>query len=367
MWIRRSDTLAPLTALTSVKVKWKWTDIEHTDFDTIKKVMAREALLSHPNFQEPFSIHADASKLQFGAVIAQDGNPLAFYSRKFNDAQTRYTTTERELLSIVEVLKEFRNILLGQELIIHTDHTNLTYATFNTDRVMRWRLCIEEYSPQLRYIKGENNVVADALSRLELTSEPMEDLFFTEELRSEFYCYDIEDMDSDDYPLTYESIGKAQSSDKDILKELQKDKPKYELLPFHIAGKMRELVCHNEKIVIPKSKHKQVVEWYHHYLGHPGINRTEEMISQHLWWPKMRDYITNSVNGCAICQRNKKQLKKYGHLPEKEVEAIPRDKLCVDLIGPYKIRRKGKTALVCRCVPMIEPASGWFEIHQYEG
>jgi hypothetical protein len=149
--------------------------------------------------------------------------------------------------------------------------------------------------------------VADALSRLELTSEPMEDLFFTEELRSEFYCYDIEDMDSDDYPLTYESIGKAQSSDKDILKELQKDKPKYELLPFHAAGKMRELVCHNEKIVIPKAKHKQVVEWYHHYLGHPGINRTEEKISQHLWWPTMRDYITNSVNSCAICQQNKKQ------------------------------------------------------------
>jgi hypothetical protein len=84
----------------------------------------------------------------------------------------------------------------------------------------------------------------------------MEDLFFTEELRSEFYCYDIEDMDSDDYPLTYESIGKAQSDDKDILKELQKDKPKYELLPFHAAGKMREFVCHNEKIVIPKAKHK---------------------------------------------------------------------------------------------------------------
>jgi hypothetical protein len=64
--------------------------------------------------------------------------------------------------------------------------------------------------------------VADALSRLELTSEPMEDLFFTEELRSEFYCYDIEDMDSDDYPLTYESIGKAQSSDKDILKNYRR-------------------------------------------------------------------------------------------------------------------------------------------------
>ena len=91
---------------------------------------------------------------------------MAFYSRKLNPAQTRYTTTERELLSIVETLKEFRNILLGQQIIVHTDHENLTYKNFNSDRVMRWRLFIEEYSPDLRYIKGEQNVVADALSRL---------------------------------------------------------------------------------------------------------------------------------------------------------------------------------------------------------
>ncbi len=68
--------------------------------------------------------------------------------------------------------------------MVHTDIENLTYNQ-NSDRVMRWRLYIEEYSPDLRYIKGEDNVVADALSRLEIQSEPMEEAFFTEELRSE--------------------------------------------------------------------------------------------------------------------------------------------------------------------------------------
>jgi transposase InsO family protein len=56
----------------------------------------------------------------------------------------------------------------------------------------------------------------------------------------------------------------------------------------------------------------------------------------------------------------------YGHLPPKEAEAEIWDKMCVDLIGPYKIRRKGKPDLVCKCVTMIDPASGWFEIHQYD-
>jgi hypothetical protein len=62
--------------------------------------------------------------VQLGACISQEEKPIAFYSRKLNPAQTRYTTTERELLSIVETLKEFRNILLGQQIIVHTDHEN---------------------------------------------------------------------------------------------------------------------------------------------------------------------------------------------------------------------------------------------------
>jgi RNase H-like domain found in reverse transcriptase len=62
---------------------------------------------------------------------------VAFYCRKLNLAQTQYTTTERELLSIVETLKELRNIVLGQQIIVHTDHANLTYNNFNSDRIMR--------------------------------------------------------------------------------------------------------------------------------------------------------------------------------------------------------------------------------------
>jgi hypothetical protein len=147
MWIRRSEVLAPLTALTSTKVNWKWTEVEQNAFDTMKRLLARETILSFPDFAKPFHINTDASKIQLGAVISQEDKPIAFYSRKLSPAQTRYTTTERELLSIVEVLKEFRNILLGQDLVVHTDHMDLTFKKFNSDRVMRWRLFIEEYSP----------------------------------------------------------------------------------------------------------------------------------------------------------------------------------------------------------------------------
>ena len=155
MWPKRSHLLAPLTSLTSKNVKFKWTEEHQKAFDAVKAVIAQETMLTYPDFSKPFHLHADASKIQLGAHITQDEKPIAIYSRKFNPAQTRYTTTERELLSIVETLKEFRNLLPGQQIIVHTDHQNLRYKNFNSDRVMRWRLFIEEYSPDLRYIKGE--------------------------------------------------------------------------------------------------------------------------------------------------------------------------------------------------------------------
>ena len=155
MWIRRSEVLAPLKSLTSKSVKWQWNTEYQQAFDTIKKIIKQETLLRHADFNKPFEIHTDASKYQLGAVISQEGKPIAFYSRKLNSAQLNYTTTERELLAIVETLKEFRNILLGQEIIVWTDHQNLTYKTFNTERVMRWRMIAEQYGATLHYIKGE--------------------------------------------------------------------------------------------------------------------------------------------------------------------------------------------------------------------
>ena len=63
-------------------------------------------------------------------------------------------------------LKEFRNILFGYQITVYTDHKNLTYTIFNTEHVISWRLIHKEFGPELKYIKGENIVVADALSRL---------------------------------------------------------------------------------------------------------------------------------------------------------------------------------------------------------
>src|SRR5687768_11551246 len=78
IWPQRLHILAPLTALTSAKVKWKWTEEHQTTFDEMKCVITRETLLAYPNFTQPFNVHTDASQYQLGACISQKGKPIAF-------------------------------------------------------------------------------------------------------------------------------------------------------------------------------------------------------------------------------------------------------------------------------------------------
>ena len=91
--------------------------------------------------------------------------------------------------------------------MVYTDHKNLTYKHFNTERVMRWRLILEQFGPELKYIKGENNVVADALSRLEMS--------YNQEILniSELYGYDDKDLPDSAHPIRYHDIAKAQETD----------------------------------------------------------------------------------------------------------------------------------------------------------
>ena len=103
---------------------------------------------------------------------------------------------------IVETLKEFRNILLGQKIIVYTDHKNLMCTNFNTVHVMRWRLTLKEYRPALRYIKGKSNVVADALSRLDmLATHPP-----TEEQVAELFAATANGTWAKAFPLSYPQI-----------------------------------------------------------------------------------------------------------------------------------------------------------------
>jgi hypothetical protein len=91
------------------KLPWRWDPIHQQAFNNVKSTIAKDVVLAYPDFTKPFEIYTDASTMQLGAVITQDNRPIAFFSRKLSQTQTKYTVTEieLELLAIVETLKEF--------------------------------------------------------------------------------------------------------------------------------------------------------------------------------------------------------------------------------------------------------------------
>ena len=202
--------MAPLTELTkepknkNKRPKFVWGEEQQKAFNSLKKIVSRDICLAYPDFNSTFEIYTDASKTQLGAVIVQNNRPLAFYSRKLNPAQLNYTTTERELLSIVETLKEFRNILLGHKIKVFTDHKNLTQDAlgYTSERVMRWRLLMEEFGPDILRLK--------------------------------------------------------------------------------------------------------ILNWYHHFLNHPGETRLAKTIGQTMIWPGLTNHSKQHCHRCKNCQKNKK-------------------------------------------------------------
>jgi len=418
-WRRRSHLTAPLTDLVAEcgetkatkknktkKRPWYWDETHTEAFEQIKATLARDCLLTYPDYSgTPFEIYTDASSRQLGAIITQKGKVLAYFSRKLNTAQQKYSVTELELLSIVETLKEFKGMLWGQNIKVYTDHKNLTRDGLGTasDRVYRWRLILEEYGPELIYIKGSQNVVADAMSRLKYDPDSVKNLSMHHRCRvmahllvhtsdtsvqlggeQSTYAHkktskvaDANDIvnyvfanrteEEDIYPPTIAEIAVEQRKSrlyKHYFKAVRGKKKKWDK---NLSVKMIEdtqiLVYKDSRLVIPNAElQHRIVTWYHHYLQHPGEKRLENTLTPVMYWRGMTAQIRKYVKSCDRCQKGKRRRQKYGHLPSKIAETRPWKSVSCDLIGPYTIKGKDGTILDFMCLTMIDPATGWFEI-----
>ncbi|KAL3781033.1 hypothetical protein HJC23_007929 [Cyclotella cryptica] len=316
LWARRSEVLAPLTSLVgecghtkvtrankTKKRPWYWDTVHQKAFDDVKTTIAKDVVLAYPDYSREFEIYTDASSKQLGSVITQGNRPLAFFSRKLSTAQQKYSMTKLELLAIVETLKEFKGMLWGQRLKVYTDHKNLIQDALGltSDRVYRWRLLLEEFGPEIVYIKGIHNTVADAISCLDIGPIPSEHenwmpftkcwCYYTmleesaidtsanqEEMNLVFANRSEEDVI---YPLTVREIAEAQKLDASL--KTMKDQYLTQLV------ESTELLCKDGKMIIPKDLQHRAVSWYHHYLQHPGHTRLEETLRAAMYWKALCD------------------------------------------------------------------------------
>ena len=167
-----SDVMEPLTRLTGKNIKYYWTEEQQEAFEDIKDTMASAVYLTMPDFTRRFIIYADASEVAVGAVLTQPKGStdqeslIAYASKKLTDTQRRWGTSERELYAIIWACEHFETYIRGSKPLIYTDHSALEHLlTTDQPKLRRWAIRLLEFRPEIVHIHGEDNAIADWLSR----------------------------------------------------------------------------------------------------------------------------------------------------------------------------------------------------------
>ena len=144
-------------------------------FEYFKKALMNPGILQYPDFGKPFCITTDASKHACGAVLSQEYEgrqlPVAYASKTFTKGESNKSTIEQELTAIHWAITYFRPYIYGTHFLVKTDHRPLTYLFSMknpSSELNRMRLDLEAYNFTVVYLRGKENVVADALSRISI-------------------------------------------------------------------------------------------------------------------------------------------------------------------------------------------------------
>ena len=136
-------------------------------------------MLAYFDQSKASTIQSDASKKGLGAVVLQDDKPLIHALRAVTETEQCYSNIERELLSVAFALEKFHHYVYGYTATVQTDHKPLISVwkksiVCNSPRLQRLLLRLSQYDVNIEYLKGKDNVVADALSRVSPQPTPKE-------------------------------------------------------------------------------------------------------------------------------------------------------------------------------------------------
>ncbi len=186
---------SPLTRLLKKDTPFIWHDSQIQAFMILKHALTHAPVLTFPDYKHPFTLCTDACALGVGAVLMQSvkGQPprvIAYASRVLNSADSKYeySVTHLEALAVVWALQHFRDLIFGYKITVYTDHSAVTQL-FNgknlTGRLARWYLTVMQFEPEIKYVPGKANTVADALSRnIPVAAVSQDDNFSLPELRT---------------------------------------------------------------------------------------------------------------------------------------------------------------------------------------
>ena len=171
-----SGIAEPLTNLLKKRTKFKWNDKCQDAFDRLKAIPKSAPVLLAPDFDKCFKLGVDASDVGIGAVLLQEDNngidhPVCYFCKEFNKHQKNYSTIEKECLALILAIQQFEVYLTSSTspIVVFSDHNPLSFLhklKNKNQRLLRWSLLLQEFNLDIRHIKGKDNIIPDALSRV---------------------------------------------------------------------------------------------------------------------------------------------------------------------------------------------------------
>ncbi|KAK8600731.1 hypothetical protein V6N12_050582 [Hibiscus sabdariffa] len=269
-------------------------------FMKIKDCLTHAPVLALPNFDKTFEIECDASGVGIGAVLMQEKRPIAYFSEKLNGAALNYPVYDKEMYALIRALETWQHYLLPKEFMIHTDHEALRYITGQhklNKRHAKWVEFLESFPYVIRYKKGKENVVADALSRRYVLLNYL-----------------------DSHLIGFAYIRELYGNDPDICE-------KFNACEKCAVGKFYRhdgYLFKENRICIPQGLMRDILLREAHeggLMGHFGVIKTLQTLKEHLFWPKMCRDVERFCERYVTC---KKAKSKVHHMRYCAMHGIPR-------------------------------------------
>lgn len=333
-----SDLTAPLRELLKKNVAWLWEDRQDASFKALKEALATAPVLSYYEKGKPIRLSVDASQNGVGAVIIQDGHPLAYSSRSLTETQQRYAQIEKEMLAIVHGCERFRDYLFGQpEVVVESDHKPLEII-FKKPlcqcplRLQRMRLSLQRYPIVVKYTPGKQLFVADALSR-----SPSQAILKEQCLNYQLNtiaCLQVSDrrlsqvlQETDQDPVMVKLRQYASSqwpeSKADVSSELR--------CYWSFRDELHTqdgLVFRSNRLIIPAKMRSEVLACLH--AAHGGAEKMKARARAVLFWPSINSDLEEVARRCETCQKHKPRNRRLP-LMNHEIPSLPWEVVGADI------------------------------------
>lgn len=312
---------APLYRLLKKDQQWVWGKTEEKSFNDIKSAICSNCVLAHYDPSLVTLVSTDASNVGIAGVLSQvdskgDERPVAFCSRSLSPAERKYSVLDKEALALVYSVKYFHQYLYGREFRLRTDHRGLIYIfgetkglpAMSAQRLQRYAVFLQGYNYKIEYIKGENNVHADILSRSPLPNNDG----FGDDPEGLFVNFIYNDLDI--------------LSDVDVKAEIENDPILRNVKQFILTGKWpdnciksldlrpyffrrnelsveSDLILWGHRLVIPTRFKKKILDELH--TTHLGIVKMKSLARAYVWWPGIDSEIELISKSCTLCLQNR--------------------------------------------------------------